>query len=98
MSQQEVFDVSYVARLARLELKEEELQKFSSQLGDVLKYMEKLKELDVSGVAPTMHGHGRTNAFREDVVQPSLDKEAALSNAPAGKDGEFLLPKIVEDA
>ena len=60
--------------------------------------MEKLKSLNVEGVEPTMHGHGRVNAFREDVVTPSLDREAALANAPERTGDEFRLPKIVEDA
>ncbi len=92
------FDVRYIARLARLELDEDELALYGSQLDNILSYMEKLKELDVSGVEPTMHGHGRVNAFREDVVRPSADKEAILANAPARTGDEFSLPKIVEDA
>ena len=77
---------------------EDELALYGSQLDNILSYMEKLKELDVSGVEPTMHGHGRVNAFREDVVRPSADKEAILANAPARTGDEFSLPKIVEDA
>lgn len=92
------FDVSYVARLAHLELGAEEFERFAGQLGDILKYMEKLKELDVSDVEPTMHGHGRVNAFREDTVTESIDRDAVLANAPQRIGNEFLLPKIVEDA
>ncbi len=96
--QEEQFDISYIARLSHIELGEEESALFSNQLGDVLKYMEKLKELDVSEVEPTMHGHGRVNAFREDVVTPSIDRDAVLDNAPGRTETEILLPKIVEDA
>ena len=97
----EGFDVAYVARLAHLELGAEESARFAGQLGEILKYMEKLKELDVSSVEPTMHGHGRVNALRDDEPAPSADeaaREAFLSNAPARTGDEFLLPKIVEDA
>ena len=94
----ESFDIDYIARLAHIALTDDEKSAFGKQLGDVLAYMEKLKTLDVSGVEPTMHGHGRVNAFREDVVTPSIDREAALANAPERTDNEFHLPKIVEDA
>ena len=92
------FDIDYIARLAHIALPDDEKAAFGKQLGDVLAYMEKLKTLDVSGVEPTMHGHGRVNAFREDVVTPSIDREAALANAPERTGDEFRLPKIVEDA
>ncbi len=94
----EGFDVSYVARLAHLDLSAEESALFAGQLGGILKYMEKLNELDISGVEPTMHGHGRVNAMREDVVTPSLDRDTVLANAPSRTENEFRLPKIVEDA
>lgn len=94
----ESFDIDYVARLAHMELNDDERAAFGRQLGDILAYMEKLKSLDVDGVEPTMHGHGRVNAFREDVVTPSMDRDAALANAPDRTDNEFRLPKIVEDA
>lgn len=92
------FDVGYVARLAHLDLAEEESARFSSQLGDVLKYMEKLRQLDVGGVEPTMHGHGRVNAFRDGEPAESEDKELFLANAPERSGDEYRLPKIVEDA
>jgi aspartyl-tRNA(Asn)/glutamyl-tRNA(Gln) amidotransferase subunit C len=65
-------------------------------LGDILAYMEKLNELDTSNVEPMMHALPMTNVFREDEVQPSLDREAALMNAPK-TDGEyFLVPRILD--
>lgn len=94
----EGLDVGYVARLAHLELDAGEADRFSAQLGDILKYMEKLRELDVEGVEPTMHGHGRMNAFRDDVPVESGLAEAILANAPERVGDEFKLPKIVEDA
>lgn len=91
-------DVKYVAELARLELTEEEQALFQPQLENIVKYVEKISEVNVDGVEPMMHGRPLVNAFREDVVRPSLDPEVALANAPKRVDDEFLLPKIVEGA
>lgn len=91
-------DVGYVSELARLELTEEEKAVFQPQLENIVKYVDKISEVDVDGVEPMMHGRPLVNAFREDVVRPSLDRESALSNAPAIVGDEFLLPKIVEGA
>ncbi len=91
-------DVSYVAELARLELTDEEKSTFQPQLENIVKYVEKISEVDVSDVPPTMHGREIANALREDVVRPSMDREAALGNAPARTGDEFMLPKIVEGA
>ena len=91
-------DVAYVAELARLELTDEEKAVFQPQLESIVKYVEKISEVDVEGVEPMMHGKALVNAFREDVIRPSMDREAALANAPARVGDEFLLPKIVEGA
>ena len=92
-------DVAYVAELARLELTDEEKSVFQPQLEDIVKYVEKISSVDVSGVEPMMHGRELVNAFREDVVRrPSMDREKALGNAPERVGDEFLLPKIVEGA
>ncbi len=91
-------DVKYVAELARIELTEEEMAVFQPQLENIVKYVDKISEVDVEGVKPMMHGKEIVNAFREDVVRPSLDKELALGNAPKRVGDEFLLPKIVEGA
>ena len=91
-------DVKYVAELARLELTEEEQATFQPQLENIVKYVEKISAVDVTGVEPMMHGRVLVNAFREDVVRPSLETEAALANAPKRVGDEFLLPKIVEGA
>ena len=91
-------DVKYVAELARLELTAEEQALFQGQLEGIVKYVEKIASVNVDGVEPMMHGRRLVNAFREDVVRPSLDKETALANAPKRVDDEFLLPKIVEGA
>lgn len=91
-------DVGYVAELARLELTEAEKAVFQPQLEGIVKYVEKIAEVNVDGVEPMMHGRPLVNAFREDVVRPSLATEMALANAPKRVDDEFLLPKIVEGA
>jgi len=89
-------DVKYVAHLARLELSPEEEQKIGAQLGDVLGYIEKLKEVNVSGVEPTAHAFPLVNVTRPDQVRPSMSHQDALRNAPAQANGLFIVPKIVE--
>lgn len=89
-------DVKYVAHLARLALSPGEEQKMSAQLGNILAYIEKLKEVDVSGVEPTAHAFPLVNVTRPDAVRPSMDPQDALRNAPAEANGLFLVPKIVE--
>jgi aspartyl-tRNA(Asn)/glutamyl-tRNA(Gln) amidotransferase subunit C len=89
-------DVKYVAHLARLALSPEEEQKIAAQLKDVLGYIEKLKEVDVSGVEPTAHAFPLVNVTRPDEIRPSMSQEDALRNAPAHANGLFLVPKIVE--
>jgi len=89
-------DVKYVAHLARLALSPEEEQKIGAQLGDVLGYIEKLKEVNVSGVEPTAHAFPLVNVIRLDEVRPSMSHEEAMRNSPAHANGLFLVPKIVE--
>ena len=89
-------NVKYVAHLARLSLTPEEEQKFGAQLANVLGYIEKLRQLDVSEVEPTAHATPLANITRRDEVRPSLATEEALRNAPAKANGLFLVPKIVE--
>ena len=96
MSEAPKIDVAYVAELARLELSDEEKAVFQPQLEHIVKYVEKISEVDVTGVAPMMHGRELVNSFREDTVRESLEREKALANAPARVGDEFLLPKIVE--
>jgi aspartyl-tRNA(Asn)/glutamyl-tRNA(Gln) amidotransferase subunit C len=89
-------DVAYVARLARLNLTEEETQLFQKQLGDVLKYAAKLAEVDVSQVEPAAHGIPVFNVFREDEPRDWLSPEEALSNAPRAANQLFIVTKVVE--
>jgi len=89
-------DVKYVAHLARISLTPEEERKIGAQLGNILGYIEKLRELDVSQVEPTAHAFPLVNVMRTDEVRPGLTNEEALRNAPAKANGLFLVPKIVE--
>ena len=89
-------DVKYVAHLARLNLSTEEEQKFGTQLGHILGYVEKLNQLDVSQVEPTAHAVPLVNVTRPDETRPSISNEEALRNAPAKANGLFIVPKIVE--
>jgi len=90
------FDVKYVAHLARLKLSPEEEQKLGVQLENILGYIAKLKEVDVSNVEPTAHAFPMVNVMRADEVRPSLPHDEALRNAPAKANGLFVVPKIVE--
>ncbi len=89
-------DVKYVARLARLSLTPAEELQMQAQLGDIIGYIEKLKEVDVTNVEPTAHAFPMVNVTRPDETQPSLSHDAALQNAPAQANGLFIVPKIVE--
>jgi aspartyl-tRNA(Asn)/glutamyl-tRNA(Gln) amidotransferase subunit C len=90
------FNIKYVAQLARIALTPEEEKTLGSQLGGILGYIEKLKELDVSNVEPTAHAVPLINVTRADEMGPSLTQEEALKNAPAKANGLFIVPKIVE--
>lgn len=89
-------DVRDVARLARIQLTNEEATTFQSQLGRVLDYVEELKKLDVSGVEPTAHANPVYNIFREDAVCPGLDRTAALANAPHSANNLVVVTKVIE--
>ena len=89
-----VKDVEHVAKLARLELTEEEKEKFTRQLGDVLKYVDQMNEVDTSNVEPLSHPIDFVNVMRDDVVKYEQTKEALMQNAPEVEDGFFRVPKI----
>ncbi len=89
-------DVEYVAGLAQLDLDDSAKERLVGELGAILGHMDKLNELDTSDVEPMMHVVEMTNVYREDEVVESLDREAALQNAPK-TDGEyFLVPRILD--
>ena len=89
-------DIKYVAHLARLHHTPDEEKKLGAQLDGILGYIEKLKELDVTGVEPTAHAVPMVNVTRTDEIRPSLPHDDALRNAPAKASGLFIVPKIVE--
>ena len=89
-------DVAYVARLARINLTEDEAKIFQKQLDDVLKYVEKLREVDVSGAEAAAHAPPAFNVFRVDAPHDWFTAEEALSNAPRQANGLFVVPKVVE--
>ena len=89
-------DVGYVARLARINLTEEEANAFQKQLDDVLKYVEKLRQADVSRVEAAAHTLPIFNVFREDAASEWFTAEQALSNAPRKANDLFIVPKVVE--
>lgn len=89
-------DIEKVAKLARLELSEEEKEIFGSQLEQVLTYMEQLNRLDTTGVEPTSHAIAIQNVFREDKAKSSFLKDEVLGIAPDEEGGHFKVPRIIE--
>jgi len=88
--------IKYVADLSRIELTDEELERFSSQLQEVVGFIDQLNKADITGVSPTSHILPLNNVLREDRLTGSLPNEDALSNAPQKKDGFFVVPKVIE--
>ncbi len=88
-------EVVYVANLARLDLDEGALEKFSQQIGKILEYVDTLNTVPTKDVPGTSHAISLSNAFREDSLKEHLDREKALSNAPEKEDGAFVVPKVV---
>lgn len=91
-------DVAHVARLARIELTDEELDTFTGQLAKVLQHARDVEALDVSDVPPTAHPYPLTNVLRADEVQPSLDRDEVLAVAPAAEAGQFRVPPVLGEA
>jgi len=91
-------DVAHVARLARLELSDDELERFAAQLGAVLDHAAGVAALDTAGVPPTAHPLPLSNVLRDDEPRPGLDREEVLSQAPAAEGGRFRVPRILGEA
>ena len=89
-------DVDYVAKLAHLRLNDDARTAMQRDLASILEYMDKLGELDTTDVEPMMHVQDMTNVFREDIVAPSLDHEAAMAIAPSTDGVYFLVPPILD--
>ncbi|MFD1423161.1 Asp-tRNA(Asn)/Glu-tRNA(Gln) amidotransferase subunit GatC [Laceyella tengchongensis] len=88
--------VQKVAMLGRLKLSEEEAEQYTTQLNNILQFVEKLNELDTENVEPTSHVLPMQNVLREDEVRPSLERDKALANAPEQQDGMFRVPAVFE--
>ena len=88
-------DVEYIAALARLKFKDEELEKFTHQLNDILGYMDKLNELNTDNIEPLSHPVENKNVFRDDILKKSISTDEALKNAPSRTDEHFKVPKVI---
>jgi aspartyl-tRNA(Asn)/glutamyl-tRNA(Gln) amidotransferase subunit C len=96
MARSSDLDVAYVARLARINLTEAEAKVFQKQLDDVLNYVEKLRQADVSHVQAAAHTLPIFNVLREDASRDWFTADQALTNAPRQANGLFVVPKVVE--
>lgn len=90
-------DIAYVARLARLEMSEEELDRYRSQLGDILEHAARVQALPTEDVPPTAHPLPLENAFRADEIGPCLDRDEVLGQAPDRDGAFFRVPRILEE-
>jgi len=89
-------EVLHVAHLARLNVDGPMVERFSEQIGNILEYVETLNQLDTTGIAPTSHAIDMANAFREDALSSSIDRQSAMGNAPEEDEGSFIVPKVIE--
>jgi aspartyl-tRNA(Asn)/glutamyl-tRNA(Gln) amidotransferase subunit C len=88
-------EVLHVAHLARLEIDAAAVERFAGQIGEILDYVDQLKQVDTRGIKPTTHALALTNAFREDAEGGHLERERALANAPQSEAGGFVVPKVM---
>jgi len=96
MNSTEDIDVAYVAHLARIHLTEDEIATFQGQLSQIVEHVRQLGELDVDDVEPTSHALPVHTILRPDSVRQSLDRDAAMANAPAHRSGQYLVPRIID--
>lgn len=89
-------DIKYISHLARLEMKEEEIENFTAQINKILQYFQKLQQLDTEGIKPASHAIPVYNVFREDKVQLSDNISLMLSNAPSQDENYFIVPRVIE--
>ena len=89
--------VDHVARLARLDLSEEERERMQTELSHIIEHAERVQALDLDGVEPTSHAIPLRNVMRPDEARPSLSPSDALANAPESEAGRFKVPRILED-
>jgi aspartyl-tRNA(Asn)/glutamyl-tRNA(Gln) amidotransferase subunit C len=91
-------EVAKVAKLARLRITDAELEQFTEQLGQILEHANDMTSLNLADVEPTGHPFGLINVMREDVVRPSVDRDAVLAEAPDAEGGRFGVPRIMGEA
>lgn len=91
------FNLKHIAKLSRLHFSDDELKLFEAQVGDILAFVEKLKEVNVENTQPTLHPLALSNVFREDSILPSLSIEEFLKQAPRARGRFFEVPKVIED-
>jgi len=89
-------DVEHIAKLAKLEIKDEEINEFTSQLNQVLEYVDKLNELDTEHVEPLSHPVEGNNVFRKDILKDSIPTEDALKNSASKTEEYFKVPKVIK--
>jgi aspartyl-tRNA(Asn)/glutamyl-tRNA(Gln) amidotransferase subunit C len=94
----ERIDVRHVARLARLALTDDEVERYGEQLAALLQHVDQLKELDTDAVAATAQVIASRNVMRDDALRPSLDRDVVLAGAPQPQHGFFRVPKIIAEA
>lgn len=87
--------VKAIAKLAAIEITEQEVNNFGSDLNSILEYIEVMNEVDVKDIEPTSHVHGINNALRDDVLRSSLDREKALSCAPQTIGSSYKVPRVI---
>ncbi|MFW5882989.1 MAG: Asp-tRNA(Asn)/Glu-tRNA(Gln) amidotransferase subunit GatC [Verrucomicrobiota bacterium] len=92
----EEIDIDYVASLARIHLTDEEKQTFAGQLHHVLEHFDKIKAVDVDGVEPTAHAFPVYNVLEADQAEPGFTPEEALRNAPAQRNNQVIVPKVID--
>ena len=91
-------DIEKLAMLSRIQLTEEEKAAYTSQVADILGFFQKLQEVDVTGITPMAHPFEAEAPLREDVAAKPWNPERSLLNAPASRDDQVIVPKVVEDA
>lgn len=91
-------DIEYVAKLARIQLTDDEKAKFATQLHDVLEHFKRLNEVDVDGIEPTAHAFPLYNVWQDDEPEAGFTPDEALSNAPAKRANQLIVPKVIDDA
>lgn len=89
-------DVKHIAKLSKLRLSEKEIEEFTEDMNQILDYVKKLEKIDTSKVEPLSHPLEGVNVFREDKLQKSIDREAALKNAPERTEEFFKVPKVIK--